>query len=202
MACRVIPYRLTSLIPSRPSAKHRFRVRSGDRFRSRRSLNKKWRFFYVQIYHPRPDLCRHSGGGIRRLSEALTVLPFFFPAATPGLVVGCFIANLFSPYSLDVVFGTAATLLACLITQRMPNKWLAPLPPVLCNAVIVGAECAWYQVGFTAAFWPAYAFNAFTVGVGELLACYILGSLLIRVLPRVPCLRTWIPERRLEQLGV
>ena len=78
-----------------------------------------------------------------RLSEALTVLPFFFPAATPGLVVGCFIANLFSPYSLDVVFGTAATLLACLITQRMPNKWLAPLPPVLCNAVIVGAECAW-----------------------------------------------------------
>lgn len=137
-----------------------------------------------------------------RLSEALTVLPFFFPAATPGLVVGCFIANLFSPYSLDVVFGTAATLLACLITQRMPNKWLAPLPPVLCNVVIVGAECAWYQVGFTDAFWPAYAFNAFTVGVGELLACYILGSLLIRVLPRVSCLRTWIPERRLEQLGV
>ena len=137
-----------------------------------------------------------------RLSEALTVLPFFFPAATPGLVVGCFIANLFSPFSLDVVFGTAATLLACLITQRMPNKWLAPLPPVLCNAVIVGAECAWYQVGFTDAFWPAYAFNAFTVGVGELLACYILGSLLIRVLPRVSCLRAWIPERRLEQLGV
>ena len=137
-----------------------------------------------------------------RLSEALTVLPFFFPAATPGLVVGCFIANLFSPFSLDVVFGTAATLLACLITQRMPNKWLAPLPPVLCNAAIVGAECAWYQVGFTAAFWPAYAFNAFTVGVGELLACYILGSLLIRVLPRVSCLRAWIPERRLEQLGV
>ena len=70
-------------------------------------------------------------------------------------MVGCFIANLFSPFSLDVVFGTAATLLACLITQRMPNKWLAPLPPVLCNAAIVGAECAWYQVGFTVAFVPA-----------------------------------------------
>ena len=124
-----------------------------------------------------------------RLSEALTVLPFFFPAAAPGLVVGCFIANLFSPYSLDVVFGTAATLLACLLTQRMPSRWLAPLPPVLCNAVIVGAECAWYQTGFTAAFWPAYAFNAFTVGVGELLACYILGSLLIRVLPQISFFR-------------
>ena len=134
-----------------------------------------------------------------RLSEALTVLPFFFPAAAPGLVVGCFIANLFSPYSLDVVFGTAATLLACLLTQRMPSRWLAPLPPVLCNAVIVGAECAWYQTGFTAAFWPAYAFNAFTVGVGELLACYILGSLLIRVLPQISFFRALIPQERLAR---
>ena len=136
-----------------------------------------------------------------RLSEALTVLPFFFPAATPGLVVGCFIANLFSPYSLDLVFGTAATLLACLITQRMPNKWLAPLPPVLCNAVIVGAEVAWYQTGFTAAFWPAYAFNAFTVGLGELLACCILGSLLIRVLPQISFFRALIPQERLARVA-
>ena len=134
-----------------------------------------------------------------RLSEALTVLPFFFPAAAPGLVVGCFIANLFSPYSLDMVFGTAATLLACLLTQRMPGKRLAPLPPVLCNAVIVGAEVAWYQTGFTAAFWPAYAFNAFTVGVGELLDCYILGSLLIRVLPQISFFRALIPQERLAR---
>ena len=63
-----------------------------------------------------------------RLAEALTVLPFFFPGATPGLVVGCFIANLFSPYPLDILCGTLATLLACLLTQRMPNRWLAPLP--------------------------------------------------------------------------
>lgn len=136
-----------------------------------------------------------------RLSEALTVLPFFFPAATPGLVVGCFIANLFSPYSLDAVFGTAATLVACLMTQRMSSRWLAPLPPVLCNAVIVGAECAWYQTGFTAAFWPAYALNAFTVGLGELLACCILGTVLIRVLPRISFFRARIPQRRLEQLA-
>ena len=73
-----------------------------------------------------------------RLSEAFTVLPFLFPAAAPGLVVGCFIANLFSPFALDLVFGTAATLLACWLTRRMPNRYLASLPPVLCNAVIVG----------------------------------------------------------------
>ena len=110
-----------------------------------------------------------------RLAEALTVLPFLFPAATPGLVVGCFIANLFSPFPLDILFGTAATLFGCWATQYMPSRWLAPLPPVIFNAVIVGAEIAWTSVGFTAAFWPAFAFNAFTVGLGELLACYILG---------------------------
>lgn len=135
-----------------------------------------------------------------RLAEALTVLPFLFPAATPGLVVGCFIANLFSPYVLDVIFGTAATLIACLMTQHMPNRYLAPLPPVLCNAVIVGAEIAWFEGGFTAAFWPAYAFNAFTVGLGELLACYILGSMLLAVLVQVPAVRQFIPQKRLETL--
>ena len=134
-----------------------------------------------------------------RLSEAFTVLPFLFPAAAPGLVVGCFIANLFSPFALDLVFGTAATLLACWLTRRMPNRWLASLPPVVCNAVIVGAECAWYQTGFGPAFWPAYAFNAFTVGLGELLACCVLGSLLIRVLPRVPALRALMPADRLAR---
>ena len=132
-----------------------------------------------------------------RLAEALTVLPFFFPAATPGLVVGCFIANLFSPYPLDILCGTLATLLACLLTRRMPNRDLASLPPVLCNAVIVGAECAWYQAGFGPAFGAAYAFNAFTVGVGELIACVVLGQLLLSALPRVSALRPFIPAKRL-----
>ena len=136
-----------------------------------------------------------------RLSEALTVLPFLFPASAPGLVVGCFIANLFSPYPLDLVVGTAATLIACILTQYMPNRYLAPPPPVLCNAFIVGAEIAWFETGFTAAFWPAYAFNAFTVGFGELLACYILGSVLLAALPRVSFFRAMIPQERLNRLG-
>ena len=127
----------------------------------------------------------------------MTVLPFLFPAATPGLVVGCFVVNLFSPYPLDLVFGTLATLLACLLTRRVPNRWLVPLPPVICNAVIVGAEIAWYLTGFGPGFWAAYAFNAFTVGVGELIACAVLGELLLAALPRVPVLRPYMRERRL-----
>ena len=106
-----------------------------------------------------------------RVAEAMTVLPFLFPSATPGLFVGCIIANLFSPYPLDVVCGSAATLIACLLTQRMPNRWLASLPPVVCNMVIVGAEIAWFEAGFGPGFGAAYAFNALTVGLGELAAC-------------------------------
>ena len=115
-----------------------------------------------------------------RFAEALTVLPFLFPAATPGLFVGCIIANLFSPFVLDVVFGSMATLLACLWTSRMTSRWLAPLPPVLCNAVIVGAEIAWFFPMEGMGFWAAYGLNAFTVGLGELLACYVLGLPLLR----------------------
>ena len=134
-----------------------------------------------------------------RVAEAMTVLPFLFPAATPGLFVGCIIVNLLSPFPLDVVCGSAATLIACLLTRHMPNRWLAPLPPVLCNAVIVGAEIAWYEVGFGPGFFQAYAFNAFTVGLGELIACVVLGELLLMVLPKVSVLRPFIPERRLSQ---
>lgn len=135
-------------------------------------------------------------GGVQlRAAEAMTVLPFLFPAATPGLFVGCIIANLFSPYPLDVLCGSAATLIACLMTQRMPNRWLAPLPPVLCNAVIVGGEIAWFETGFGPGFWQAFGFNALMVGLGELIACVLLGELLLSALPRVPALRTVMAVR-------
>ena len=125
-----------------------------------------------------------------RFSEALTVLPFFFPEAVPGLFIGCVVTNLMSTVGpLDLIFGSLATLLAALWTRRMPSKWLAPLPPVVCNAVIVGAMIAWYEVGFTEAFWGMFAFNALTVGIGEAIACYVLGLLLLRVISRTPALR-------------
>ena len=71
-----------------------------------------------------------------RFSEALCVLPFFLPETAWGLGVGCLIANLLSPYGvLDIVVGSAATLLAALLTARCKKMWLAPLPPVLTNTV-------------------------------------------------------------------
>lgn len=130
-----------------------------------------------------------------RFSEALCVLPFLFPAATPGLFVGCLVANLLSPYgALDIIFGSLATLLAAVWTQHTHHKWLAPLPPVLCNAVIVGAVISFQQTGFTGAVAGAFVYNAVTVGVGEAIACYVLGGVLLTVLPKVPALRRQMPS--------
>ena len=130
-----------------------------------------------------------------RFSEALCVLPFRFPAATPGLFVGCLVPNLLSPYgALDIIFGSLATLLAAVWTQHTHHKWLAPLPPVLCNAVIVGAVISFQETGFTGAFAGAFAYNAVTVGVGEAIACYVLGGVLLTVLPKVPALRRQMPS--------
>ena len=121
-----------------------------------------------------------------RLSEALTVLPFLFPATAPGLAVGCLIANLLSPYGpIDVICGTAATAIAAFLTAKMPSKWLASLPPVLSNGILVGGMLAWYEAGFGPKFWPAFAVTAPGVALGEIITCYILGLLLLNVLPKI-----------------
>ena len=118
-----------------------------------------------------------------RFAEALTVLPFLCPATAWGLFAGCILSNLLSPYGLpDLIFGSLATLLAGLLTARCRSKWLAPLPPVLLNGLIVGALLAWYETGFTAAFPGVFLFNALSVGISELLVCCILGLPLLFVL--------------------
>ena len=135
-----------------------------------------------------------------RVSEALCVLPFFFPEAKWGLFVGCLVANLISPYGLpDTIIGSLATLLAACITAQIPAKlkWLAPLPPVIANAVIVGALLAWHEAGFGPAFPALYTFNAATVGLGELIACYVFGGVVLTALPKIKSLRDMIPNSKL-----
>lgn len=137
-----------------------------------------------------------------RFAEALTVLPFFFPATAPGLFVGCLITNLLSPYGpMDVVIGSAATLIAAVWTSKVKSKWLAPLPPVLCNAVLVGFAIAWAEAdGFTAVFPKAWLVNGSQVGVGELCACYALGVPLLYLLPRIPCFKPMIVKKKLKKM--
>lgn len=133
-----------------------------------------------------------------RLSEALCVLPYCFPETIGGLFVGCVIGNLLSPYPLDIAVGAAATLLAALCSAKVRRKWLAPLPPVLLNGLIVGALIAWYETGFSAAFPAAFALNALSVAGGEALVCYALGLPLLYAMYRIPFFQKRIPPHRLK----
>jgi uncharacterized membrane protein len=113
-----------------------------------------------------------------RISEALTILPFFTPAAIPGLFVGCIVANFaISGQPADIVFGSIATLLAALITNKMPKRLLAPLPPVVVNAIIVGFVLNYlYKVPLL--------LTMGSVAAGQTAACYCLGYPLLRLLER------------------
>ena len=126
-----------------------------------------------------------------RFAEALTVLPFLVPATAPGLVVGCLLTNLLSPYGpVDVIFGTLATAIAAWLTVRCPKWYLAGLPPIVVNLIILCPMWAWAEAGgFSGAFWGACAYNAVTFGIGETVACYGLGTLLLKTLPRIPYFR-------------
>ncbi|HZK01835.1 MAG TPA: QueT transporter family protein [Anaerovoracaceae bacterium] len=114
-----------------------------------------------------------------RIAEALTVLPALTPAAIPGLFVGCFISNMLGPNGIiDIVFGSIATLIAGVATYRLRKKiFLAPLPPVLANGIIIGSMLHYvYKV-------PVSLLACILwVGLGELIACYGIGYPLLRYL--------------------
>ncbi len=132
-----------------------------------------------------------------RFSEALTVLPMFTPAAIPGLTVGCLLSNILSGYGIyDMIFGTLATLLAAVGTRLVRNvrfrgvPVLAPLPPVLINAAVVGAEITLLSPGGFV--WAAFWANAGSVGLGELVICYVLGLPLAVALEKNKTLKTYL----------
>lgn len=115
-----------------------------------------------------------------RFSEALTILPYFTPAAIPGLFVGCFLSNIVTGCALpDIIFGSAATLIGAIGTYKLKNfKWLAPVPPIAANAVIVPLVL-YYAYGIR----PLW-FSFVTVTAGEFISCGVLGMLLLFTLKK------------------
>lgn len=116
-----------------------------------------------------------------RISEALCILPYFTPAAVPGVFIGCLLSNLLgTAVPLDVVMGSIATLIgACGSYALRRNKWLVCIPPILSNTIII----PWVL---------RYAYGAkemipylmATIGVGEILAVGVLGNILLAALCR------------------
>ena len=111
-----------------------------------------------------------------RIAEALTILPVFTPAAIPGLFVGCLIGNILGGAILpDIIFGSLATLIGAFFTYQLrdKNKFLAPLPPIAANTIVVPFVL---RYGYGVAL--PIPFMMLTVGVGEVLSCGVLGMVL------------------------
>lgn len=111
-----------------------------------------------------------------RIAEALTILPVFTPAAIPGLFVGCLVGNILGGAILpDIIFGSLATLIGAFFTYQLrdKNKFLAPLPPIAANTIVVPFVL---RYGYGVAL--PIPFMMLTVGVGEVLSCGVLGMVL------------------------
>lgn len=137
---------------------------------------------YVVLTFLANSLGLASGAIQIRLSEALTILPFFLPASIPGLFIGCFLSNLLTGGILvDVIFGSLTTLVAAFGTYalRKHNKFLAPVPAIIANTIVVPIILI-YGYGISAPIWSLML----TVGVGEVISCGILGMLLLFTLEK------------------
>ena len=134
-----------------------------------------------------------------RVSEAFTLLPVLVPDAVVGVTLGCFLTNLVGVFTganvlgaLDIVFGTAA-----LCTRRLARVRLrglpvaAAVPPVLINAVVVGAELAW---AFGPRTFAGFLLQAGGVALGQLFSCFALGLPLVRIIEKTPALRAWFRD--------
>ncbi|MBQ3652875.1 MAG: QueT transporter family protein [Synergistaceae bacterium] len=111
-----------------------------------------------------------------RVSEALTLLPFYLPEAIPGLFAGCVFANFFGGFGLpDMVFGSLATLIAAVLSRKSGNIYLAALWPVVSNMIIIGVMLhVLIEVPLVA--------TCIYVGLGEAGACYVVGVPLMKIL--------------------
>lgn len=117
-----------------------------------------------------------------RISEALTILPVFTPAAIPGLFIGCLLSNILGGCIVpDIIFGSLATLLGAVFTYMLRNqsRFLAPVPPILANALIMPFVLKFgYQVPLP------IPFMMLTVGIGEIISCGVLGLIIYAALSR------------------
>lgn len=116
-----------------------------------------------------------------RFSEALTILPYFTPAAIPGLFIGCILSNILTGCLIpDIIFGSLATLAGALLTYALRRfKWLAPVPPIAANTIVVPFVLRYaYEIPGTIPYFML------TVGAGEIISCGVLGMMLLFALKK------------------
>jgi uncharacterized membrane protein len=115
-----------------------------------------------------------------RVAEALMVFACFDPAAVLGLTVGTAIGNVGSPMMpVDVVVGSALTLVAAAVMHLIGPRVIALAAPVVVNAFGVAAMLA---LVLDLPYWASVAW----VGIGEATVLFTLGLALLLVVRRRP----------------
>ncbi len=117
-----------------------------------------------------------------RIAEALTILPYFTPAAIPGVTIGCFLSAVLTGADiLDMVFGSLATLVAAILSYQLRHyKFLVPVPPIVTNALVIPWVLRYaYHIP------DAIPYMMLTVGAGQILAVGVLGIILLFALDKV-----------------
>ena len=116
-----------------------------------------------------------------RISEALTILPFFTPAAIPGLFVGCLVGNILGGAILpDIIFGSLATLIGAVISWLVrKNRYLVPVPPIVSNTLIIP-----FVLRFGYGINLPIPMMMLTVGIGEVVSCGVIGLILLFALEK------------------
>ncbi|GHU59782.1 membrane protein [Clostridia bacterium] len=123
--------------------------------------------------------CPLSYMGVQfRISEVLVLLCFYNRRFIPAMIIGCAVANLFSPFAqMDLIFGTLATTVAVVPLKSIKNIYLASVVPAVVNGLIVGFEL-WAVFGLP------YVLSASEVAFGELVVIAGLGATLFKVAER------------------
>ena len=113
-----------------------------------------------------------------RIAEALSVLPFIDPAAIGGLFLGCILSNLWGGLGLvDVIGGSLCTLIAAILTYHMTKPFLAPVPPIVINALGISL---YLHLLFEVPYWLTVIY----LSIGQTIACFLIGYPLLLILIR------------------
>ena len=130
-----------------------------------------------------------------RIADAMCLLVCIEPSLTVGLTLGCLISNIFSTVSaLDIVIGTAGTLLGCLLAAKVKRDWLVPVPVMLANAVLVGTMLAYVLT--PDALVQGFMLNGGEVLLGEAVVLYLLGVPLLLFFRKTGLMEKLLRERR------
>ena len=135
-----------------------------------------------------------------RVAEALCMTIFYTPAGIWGVIIGCFITNLFGGSWIDIVFGTLATAIAAFATKpivrtikkKCNNKLdikhslLIPIPTVLVNAVIIPFVLFYgygiNSMGSATARWSVLGLMSLSIALGEIISCYVFGPIVVNIM--------------------